>query len=428
MKRKIKSFEISNSNLFKDKLFKWADSRQTAISLNSNNYSDRVGDIELIVATDVESKLPFTKSDSLDKLDEFIECTKDWIFGYLSYDLKNEIENLVSKNKSSFDLPHLFFFQPKKIWFIRKNKIEAHYLYGHEIDDDFMEIKSIKVNIKKEKVKKIQINPKLTEFEYLNKVKNILSHINRGDIYEANFCMEWFANNIKINPAVVYDKLNNLSKSPMSGFFKNNNFFLLSSSPERFLRKIGKKIITQPIKGTSKRDADFHRDLDYKNSLKSDPKERSENIMIVDLTRNDLSRISEPGSVKVTELCKVYPFKQVHQMISTVESVVKDKITFSKLIKSTFPMGSMTGAPKIRALKIIDDLEISKREIYSGALGYITPNGNCDFNVIIRSLIYDSKKNLISFQVGSAITSNSNPKKEYDECLLKAKPMLEVLR
>ena len=259
------------------------------------------------------------------------------------------------------------------------------------------------------------------------KVENILSHINRGDIYEANFCMEWFANNIKINPAVVYEKLNNLSKSPMSGFFKNNNFFILSSSPERFLRKIGKKIITQPIKGTSKRDTDFHKDLDYKNSLKSDPKERSENIMIVDLTRNDLSRISEPGSVKVTELCKVYPFKQVHQMISTVESVVKDKITFSKLIKSTFPMGSMTGAPKIRALKIIDDLEISKREIYSGALGYITPNGNCDFNVIIRSLIYDSKKNLISFQVGSAITSNSNPKKEYDECLLKAKPMLEVL-
>jgi len=150
--------------------------------------------------------------------------------------------------------------------------------------------------------------------------------------------------------------------------------------------------------------------------------------MIVDLTRNDLSKISKSGTVRVTELCKVYPFKQVHQMISTVESEIKDKTTFIDVIKSTFPMGSMTGAPKIKALKIIDELEISKREIYSGALGYIDPKGNCDFNVIIRSLIYDSRKHQVSFQVGSAITSNSDPSKEYEECLLKAKPMLSVLQ
>ena len=163
-----------------------------------------------------------------------------------------------------------------------------------------------------------------------------------------------------------------------------------------------------------------------KNQLNLDPKERSENIMIVDLVRNDLSRFSLPGSVKVTELCKVYPFEKVHQMISSVESLIDSKLKMTDIIRSTFPMGSMTGAPKIQALKIIDNLEVSKRGLYSGSIGYIDPNGNFDFNVVIRSLIYDLKNKYLSFHVGSAITSNSSPNKEYEECLLKAEPMLSI--
>ena len=428
MNRKIKSFEINTNKFFKDKLFKWLELKDISVCLNSNDYLDRVGDIESIVAAEAQSKLPYTNSDSLHKLDNYIKNTKDWIFGYLSYDLKNEIEDLVSKNKSSFNLPNLFFFQPKKIWIIKKDKIEAHYIDENQIDLDFKIIKSIDLSQKNKTCKKIQISPKLNKKEYENKIKKILSHITRGDIYEANFCMEWFAQDSDINPILIYDKLNALSKSPMSAFFRNNDFYLLSSSPERFLKKNGDKLIIQPIKGTSRRDIDLKKDNIFKDRLKSDPKERSENIMIVDLTRNDLSKISKSGTVRVTELCKVYPFKQVHQMISTVESELKDKTSFIDVIKSTFPMGSMTGAPKIKALKIIDELEISKREIYSGALGYIDPKGNCDFNVIIRSLIYDSRKHQVSFQVGSAITSNSDPSKEYEECLLKAKPMLSVLQ
>ena len=200
----------------------------------------------------------------------------------------------------------------------------------------------------------------------------------------------------------------------------------MSSSPERFIKKKGSKVISQPIKGTAKRDSIMFKDLKIREQLKNDPKERSENIMIVDLVRNDLSKFSVPGSVKVTELCKVYPFKQVNQMISTVESKLSKNKKLIDILKSTFPMGSMTGAPKIEALKIIDDLEVSKREVYSGSLGYVDPNGNFDFNVVIRSILYDSKKRILSFQVGSAITSNSKPEKEFEECLLKASPMMSI--
>ena len=168
------------------------------------------------------------------------------------------------------------------------------------------------------------------------------------------------------------------------------------------------------------------KDLKIREQLKNDPKERAENIMIVDLVRNDLSKFSVPGSVKVTELCKVYPFKQVNQMISTVESKLSINKKLVYILYSTFPMGSMSGAPKIEALKIIDDLEVSKREVYSGSLGYVDPNGNFDFNVVIRSILYDSKKRILSFQVGSAITSNSKPEKEFEECLLKASPMMSI--
>lgn len=165
-----------------------------------------------------------------------------------------------------------------------------------------------------------------------------------------------------------------------------------------------------------------------KNDLAKDEKERSENIMIVDLVRNDLSKTAVKGSVKVEELCKVYSFDQVHQMISTVTSQIEENTHPIDVIKSTFPMGSMTGAPKISAMKIIENLEETKRGLYSGAVGYITPRGDFDFNVVIRSILYNHTQKYISFSVGSAITSKSDPLKEYEECLVKAKAMHEVLQ
>ena len=413
---------------FKKKLFNWSNNFEVSVYLDSNNYKSKIEDYETILCVDIHSKLPYTKEKSLDKLDNYINQTKDWIFGYFSYDLKNEIEDLKSDNIDKFDIPNIFFFQPKKIWLISNSSIEALYLDGNQIQDDWTEINSINSSLNFTNFDKIQLKERLNKEQYQDKIKKLLDHIKRGDIYEANYCMEWFSENSKIVPNEVYLRLNEISKTPMSAYFKNRNFHLLSSSPERYIKRENDRIVSQPIKGTSRRDSDDFIDMKLKKELHVNPKERSENIMIVDLIRNDLSKFSITGSVEVKELCKVYSFKQVHQMISTIESKVKHDLTCVEIIKSTFPMGSMTGAPKIRALEIIEDLEVSTRGLYSGALGYIKPSGDFDFNVIIRSLIYDSATNYLSFHVGSAITSKSDVFKEYEECLLKAKAMISVLQ
>jgi para-aminobenzoate synthetase component 1 len=254
----------------------------------------------------------------------------------------------------------------------------------------------------------------------------MLDYINKGDIYEANFCMEFFAEG-EINPISKFQRLNEISKPPFAVYFKNNKHFLLSASPERYLKKEGIKIISQPIKGTAKRFLDAKADEIAKQKLALDLKERSENIMITDLVRNDLSRTAQKGSVQVEELCGIYSFLQVHQMISTVTSLIDNQYSVIEVIKNSYPMGSMTGAPKISAMKIIEELEETKRGLYSGAVGYFTPNGDFDFNVVIRSILYNQENQYISFSVGSAITSLSVPENEYEECLLKANAMLNVL-
>jgi para-aminobenzoate synthetase component 1 len=272
------------------------------------------------------------------------------------------------------------------------------------------------------------IKQRISKEKYLEKVFKMLEHIHRGDIYEANFCMEFYAENVQIEPLDVYQKLNAISESPFAVFFKNDKQYLMSASPERYLKKQETKVISQPIKGTSKRFDDLEMDENSKKLLSENPIERSENIMIVDLVRNDLSKTATKDSVKVEELCVIYTFKQVHQMISTVVSSVEHTTSPIEIIKTTFPMGSMTGAPKISAMNIIENLEETKRGLYSGAVGYFAPNGDFDFNVVIRSILYNAKNQYLSFSVGSAITSLSEPEKEYEECLLKAKAMFEVLQ
>lgn len=428
MTRVSKSFNLEDPNSFKRKLFKWSGNSEISVFLNSNNYESEMNEYEVILAVDLHSETPYTKQNSLTKLDDYINRTKDWIFGYLSYDLKNELEKLESKNIDSFVLPNLFFFQPKKIWLVSKNSVEALYLDGSQIQEDWIQINKIVPLNEISNSKKIKLTKRLSENQYQNKIQRLLDHINKGDVYEANYCMEWFSENSEIIPAEVYLKLNEISTTPMSAYFKNKNLHLLSSSPERYIKRINDRIISQPIKGTSRRDENDLIDSKLMAELRLNVKERSENIMIVDLIRNDLSRFSVPGTVKVKELCKVYPFKQVHQMISTIESVVETDLSCTEIIKATFPMGSMTGAPKVKAMTIIEDLEVSTRGLYGGALGYIKPSGNFDFNVVIRSLIYDTNSKYLSFHVGSAITSKSKISCEYDECLLKAEAMISVLQ
>jgi len=239
--------------------------------------------------------------------------------------------------------------------------------------------------------------------------------------------MEFFAEETIIDPVATFEALNAISKAPFATFFKNNTHFAMSASPERYLKKMGEKCISQPIKGTSRRFEDREEDELSKINLENDPKERSENIMIVDLVRNDLSKTAQKGTVIVEELCKIYSFLQVHQMISTVTSQINPEFSPADVLKTTFPMGSMTGAPKISAMSCIEELEETKRGLYSGSIGYFTPENDFDFNVIIRSIIYNEAEKYVSFSVGSAITSKSEPENEYEECLLKARAMRLVL-
>ncbi|SHH25030.1 anthranilate synthase component I family protein [Flavobacterium defluvii] len=420
---------ILNPEQFKQQLLNWAQQFREVVFLDSNSYPQEYSSFDCLLAVDAFTSLKTDYYNAFEDLKQYQQTTKDWLLGYLSYDLKNDIEDLKSNNFDGLDFPDLFFFQPKKIFMLKENQLEIQYLLfcDDEIEDDFNEIIETR-NSKLENEVSLKIQQRISKDSYIEKVTKMLEHIHKGDMYEANFCMEFFAENAVISPFEKFQRLNGISQAPFSVFFKNHKQYLLSASPERYLKKTGNKIISQPIKGTSKRFSDPVEDQKSKEYLESDEKERAENIMITDLVRNDLSHTAEKGSVEVTELCKIYSFLQVHQMISTITSKLDAQYSAVDVLKTTFPMGSMTGAPKISVMNIIENLEETKRGLYSGAVGYFTPEGDFDFNVVIRSILYNEQKKYVSFSVGSAITSLSIPEKEYEECLLKAKAMHEVLQ
>ncbi|AVR47003.1 aminodeoxychorismate synthase, component I [Christiangramia fulva] len=426
--RTSRIFEIKDLTKFKQRLLEWSLHSREIVWLDSNEYQSENGEYDAILAVEAFTALKTDHFNAFDKLKEYQETTGDWIFGYLSYDLKNDVEDLKSENFDGLQFPDLYFFQPQKLIFLKGNKVEFHYLkmLDDEIDTDFNQISSTDVS-SPEKLPNIQVKPRISPDQYLEKVNEMLRHIHRGDIYEANFCQEFYAENVDLNAIEIYQSLNQISKPPFAAFLKLENFNLISASPERYLKKKGKDLLSQPIKGTARRSDDPEEDLEIARELALDPKEHSENVMIVDLVRNDLSRIAKKGSVKVDELCKVYTFRQVHQLISSVRAKIADTIPPVEALRTSFPMGSMTGAPKISAMKIIEELEQTKRGLYSGAVGYFSPEGDFDFNVVIRSILYNSENKYLSFSVGGAITARSNPNKEYEECLLKAKAMREVL-
>lgn len=429
--RVSKTIQLNNTTLFKTNLLEWAQQFEHVIWLDSNNAKNPVNQhqFDAILAVDAQTVFKNDTQNAFDNLKEYQIVTSDYIFGYLGYDLKNDVEKLYSNNFDGLAFENLAFFQPKKLFFIKDELVEVKYLteYSDEIDTDIKTILNFQRKTSVIETNDIKIKLRVHKDEYFKKIDSILSHIRRGDIYEVSFCQEFYAENSTINPIEVYNKLNKISAPPFATFLKLNDKYLLSASPERFLKRSNNTIISQPIKGTTKRGSSSAEDETLKLSLENDLKERAENIMIVDLVRNDLSRTAIKGSVKVAELCKVYSFKQVHQLISTVISEVENETNSVDIIKSLFPMGSMTGAPKIAAMKIIEDLEETKRGLFSGAVGYLSPTGDFDFNVVIRSILYNATKKYISYSVGGAITSKSIPEKEYDECLLKAKAMREVL-
>lgn len=410
----------------KEHLLAWGKSFRECVWLDSNHFDQCHSSYEAVLAVDAFTSIQTDWFQAFDNLKEYVDQTKDWLFGNLSYDLKNDTEDLTSDNFDGLGFPELFFFQPKKLFLLKDGFVEVQYLKfcDDEIEGDWQEILQ---SVLSESLNSLEIEQRISQPEYLEKVGAMIDHIKRGDIYEANFCMEFFANG-SIDATSVYNRLNAISTPPFACFMRRDNQFLMSASPERYLRKHADGIVSQPIKGTARRSEDPNVDQLIKEQLSASEKERSENIMIVDLVRNDLSKTSLRGSVEVEELCGVYSFKQVHHLISTVVSKVDEKTHPVDVIKTTFPMGSMTGAPKISAMRIIEKLEETKRGLYSGSVGYFTPDGDFDFNVVIRSILYDAKKKYVSFSVGSAITAQCDPQSEYEECLLKAKAMLNVLQ
>ncbi len=366
-----------------------------------------------------------SNNNSFDRLYDFHLDKKDWLFGYLSYDLKNEVEQLTSNNSDNVPADNLLFFIPEYVFLFSNGELEVQTENEKCICDEFVRsfnfrgFQSNSINVK--------FTARDNKSAYLNKIEKIKEHIQRGDIYEMNYCQEFYAEEIEMLAEDVFLKLNSTMKAPFSSFLKLKDKYILSASPERFLRKRGNKILTQPIKGTRKRGRNHEEDMRLIQSLRSSQKDMSENIMITDLVRNDLSITAKKKSVVVNELCKIYTFEKVHQMVTTVSSEIANSIKFTDVIKSAFPMGSMTGAPKLKAMELIEYFEEFKRGFFSGSVGYITPEADFDFNVVIRTILYNLANKYLSVGVGGAITIKSQAVEEYEECLIKAQPLFEVL-
>ena len=407
--------------MIKEKVLNWLQRFDTFCFLDNHQYQIAPHSQECLVAAGRRAALELQPGLVMDQLRDFTRQHKNnWLFGHINYDLKNELEGLSSRHDDPIGFPPLFFFEPSVVLHLneRELKIEAH-----NPAEIYEEISKIVLDGERGGYP-VDITHRLQKEEYLAIIRKLQQHILRGDCYEINFCQEFLAERAGIDPLQVYRKLSQISPNPFSALYRVQDKWLLCASPERYLRKQGRYIMAQPIKGTAARIVDNKLADDHaRHDLLHSDKDRSENVMIVDLMRNDLSKVCEEGTVKVDELFGIYSFPQVHQMISTISGELKEGVHFADIIKASFPMGSMTGAPKKRVMELIDQYEATRRGIFSGTLGYISPNGDFDFNVIIRSIMYNASSQYLSFQTGSAITFYSDPAKEWEECLLKAEAM-----
>jgi para-aminobenzoate synthetase component 1 len=420
----VVTIQINDIQSFKNKALQWASSFNVFCYLDSNNFIDPYSKFDTLIAIGVKDEIEADAGNAFERLEQFREKHPGWVSGFFGYDLKNETEALVSANADNLHFPDLYFFAPIHLIIIKGEEIEI-------IADDAEEVLNLikrQVLETKNYAHEATIQHRLTRKEYINAVEKIKEHINRGDIYVTNFCQEFFAEDAEIDPLAVFLKLNRVSPNPFSVFFRWKSNYILAASPERFLAKRGDQLISQPIKGTAKRGQTADDDELIKQALRNNTKELQENVMIVDLVRNDLTRAAKPGTVKTDELFGIYSFEQVHQMISTVSCEIQDDVSSVQVIKNTFPMGSMTGAPKINAMRLMEHYEQSKRGVYSGAIGYFSPDDDFDFNVVIRTLLYNNAHKYLSFHAGSAITYYADAENEYEECLLKTQAILEALR
>jgi para-aminobenzoate synthetase component I len=476
--RLVATFPIDDLVFWKKQLLYWAAGHEFGTYLDSNEHDASAW--ECLAAAGKAEVLEVNAGTAFEQLHAFQQKKNDWLFGFLGYDLKNELEALSSQHFDGIGLPDLGFFRPETVASIKPVRFletsQVSFLIEIQTlerapEEVFEEIKNATctiLSISNQTIAfdnpKITLQPRIPKSEYLQTVEAIRQHIAGGDLYEMNFCQEFFAENASLHPVAVFECLNEIGKAPFTTFLRWKTHFLLSASPERFLKKEGQKLISQPIKGTRRRGKTVGEDEQIRQELATSEKDRSENVMIVDLVRNDFSRNCVPGSVVVDELCGIYTFATVHQMISTVSGVLpslghsslghsslesstdtmssandemtndlNDEMTYNemtnglKALRDCFPMGSMTGAPKVMAMELIERYERTRRGLYSGTVGYFAPDGDFDFNVIIRSILYNASTGYVSAQVGGAIVYDSVPEQEYEECMVKVDAMMRAL-
>jgi para-aminobenzoate synthetase component 1 len=408
-------------------MLSWANRFNICSFLDNHQYLQNNATVECLAACGVIAQI--TADAQFADLDTFLQQHKgQWIFGHIAYDNKNQVETLLSSHPDAIQFPDLFFFVPAVVLKLQHENLEITCYDQSNPEDIYRELNAV-LPVEPTTTPALNIQSRLSRDEYIHIIQQLKQHILRGDCYEINYCQEFYATGVQVDPVSLYRQLTTVSPNPFACYYKHESQYLLCASPERFLQKKAGTLISQPIKGTIQRNLQNREaDLQLVEDLKKSEKDKSENVMVVDLVRNDLSKVCKEGSVKVSELFGIYSFPQVHQMISTIEGELDENILFSSILKACFPMGSMTGAPKKRVMELIEQYEKTKRGLYSGAVGYIDPNGDFDFNVVIRSILYNANNEYLGYQVGGGITFYSDPEKEYDECLLKAAAIRKVLQ
>lgn len=434
----LNAFEIYS--LFKDE--------KNSFILDSGMDNEKLGRYSFVSSRPFDLiKLKNTKYNPLSELKEKLKKYKvinntnlpfiGGAVGYLSYDLGNYIEKLPRTSIDDTKVYDLYFGFYNFVVVI-DHLLNKKYIATPDIDKNLeknilKEIEEKILNANKnefkfeleECVEKVKLNSNFKKSDYINSIEKVREYIRQGDIYQANLTQR-FSGKINMSSFNLYKRLRNISKAPFAAFLNFDDYQILSNSPERFIRCVDNIIQTRPIKGTRPRGNTKEEDMKLQNELRNSEKDKAELLMIVDLERNDLGKICEVGSVKVPELFVIEPYANVSHLVSTVTGKLKDGLDSIDVINATFPGGSITGAPKIRAMEIIDELEPTQRNVYTGSIGYIGFDGNMDFNIAIRTLI--KKEEDIFFQVGGGITWDSNPEEEYQETLDKAKSIMKAIR
>lgn len=432
-----------NSHLFSIEKFKWYSPCQVAkavylqyeelIFLYSTNMSDYSGRFSFL-AFDVSQRI---ESDDIHDLESILTTDiarfQNFWLGYLGYELKNSIESFIEDNESYIQVPALLLVSFNNIIVFDHQEQCVNYYYDGNKEtllqfECFLE-QSLSLTEHQEFLSLEQsLLSNMTTSEYLDKLNYVKEKIIDGDIYQANLTRKFYGTVKNPNNLLdVFSSLCKFSPSCYSAFLSLNGICILSSSPEQFLTiDEDGHMESRPIKGTSPR---YHenqrRDEESKTFLENSEKDKAENLMIVDLMRNDFSKSAEIGSVEVRNLFNINSYQTVHHMDSTIGATKSADVTTSSVIKGCFPPGSMTGTPKIRAMEICSEVEQQKRGVYSGAIGWFGGDGTCDLSVVIRTIVIQGNK--FEFQVGGAITFDSDPQAELEETIAKSRALLHIL-